>query len=380
MPDFSIGVDLGGTNLRIAAVTRDGQLLEKITLGTKVIIGRDQVIAEMCDAIQRLSAQYKSTGKLIGAGIGVPGIIDMATGTMRKSANLPGWENYPVRDEIERRLGARVVLDNDANVAALGEQWLGAARGIPNVGVVTLGTGIGGGIVLNGKIWHGMNGMSGEFGHVTVEPEGEPCACGNRGCAEKYASATAILRMAREAIATGDAQLLAAAASSDAEFGAKSIYNLALQGDEHARRIFHTFGRYLGILLADLINVLNLEMFVIGGGVSSAWDAFAPTMFEELRGRSLVYAATAPDDPPQSAQQNELEGHPAAPQATRGQQPQSAPQPMWGRTPSSVQAEQTSATVPQTSVSTEKKTIITRALLGSDAGLYGAAHAAELAG
>jgi glucokinase len=360
MPNFSIGVDLGGTNLRIAAVTRDGQLLEKITLGTKVILGRDQVITEMCDAIQRLSAQYKSTGKLIGAGIGVPGIIDMATGTMRKSANRPGWENYPVRDEIERRLGARVVLDNDANVAALGEQWLGAARGIPNVGVVTLGTGIGGGILLNGKIWHGMNGMSGEFGHVTVEPEGEPCACGNRGCAEKYASATAILRMAREAIATGDAQLLAAAASSDAEFGAKSIYNLALQGDEHARRIFHTFGRYLGILLADLINVLNLEMFVIGGGVSSAGDAFAPTMFAELRQRSVVYAATAPED---------------AAEKMLGQA-----QVVWGRTPSSVQAEQTSATVPQTSESTEKKTIITRALLGSDAGLYGAAHAAELAG
>jgi glucokinase len=357
MPDFSIGVDLGGTNLRIAAVTRDGQLLEKITLGTKVIQGRDQVIAEMCDAIQRLSAQYKSTGKLIGAGIGVPGIIDMATGTMRKSANLPGWENYPVRDEIERRLGARVVLDNDANVAALGEQWLGAARGVPNVGVVTLGTGIGGGIVLNGKIWHGMNGMSGEFGHVTVEPEGEPCACGNRGCAEKYASATAILRMAREAIATGDAQQLAESAASDAEFGAKSIYNLALQGDEHARRIFHTFGRYLGILLADLINVLNLEMYVIGGGVASAWDAFAPTMFSELRRRSLVYAATAPDDPSQSP-----------------------PQPMWGQPPSSVQAEQSSAAVPPASANTDRKTIITRALLGSDAGLYGAAHAAELAG
>ena len=371
MPDFSIGVDLGGTNLRIAALTRDGQLLEKITLGTKVILGRDQVITEMCDAIQRLSAQYKSTGKLLGAGIGVPGIIDMATGTLRKSANLPGWEDYPVRAEIERRLGARVVLDNDANVAALGEQWLGAARGIPNVAVVTLGTGIGGGIVLNGKIWHGMNGMSGEFGHVTVEPDGHLCACGNHGCAEKYASATAILRMAREAIATGDAQLLAAAATSDAEFGAKSIYNLALQGDEHARRIFRTFGRYLGILLADLINVLNLEMFVIGGGVSSAWDAFAPTMFAELRVRSLVYSATAPDDQQSSA---------VGAEKPMWEQPLAAQQPMWGQPPSALQAEQSSAAAPQTSASTDRKTIITRALLGSDAGLYGAAHAAELAG
>jgi len=183
-----------------------------------------------------------------------------------------------------------VVLENDANVAALGEQWLGAARGVPNMAVVTLGTGIGGGIVLGGKIWHGMNGMAGEYGHVTLEPEGVPCGCGNRGCAERYASASAILRMAKEAIAAGEAPALAKAASSDPEFGAQSIYNLAMRGDEPSRRIFRTFGRYLGIMLAGIVNVLNLDMYVLGGGVSPAWDAFAPTMFDELRARSLVYA------------------------------------------------------------------------------------------
>ena len=348
MPSFSIGVDLGGTNLRIAAVSTDGQLLEKITLGTKVIQGRDQVIHEMCAAIQTLSNKYKADGKFLGAGIGLPGIIDMATGTLRKSANLPGWEDYPVRAEIERRLqvldkDVTVVLENDANVAALGEQWLGAARGIANAATITLGTGIGGGIVLNGKIWHGMNGMAGEFGHVTIEPEGHPCGCGSRGCAEQYASASAVIRMAREAIASGEAPELAQAATSDPEFGAKSVYNLALQGDEHARRIFRTFGRYLGILLAGLINVLNLDMYVIGGGVSSAWDAFAPNMFEELRERSLVYAATAPDDPLRISSF----GEPGASFETESR--------------------------------TARKTIITRALLGSDAGLYGAARVAETA-
>jgi len=359
MSDFSIGVDLGGTNLRIAAVSRDGQLLEKVTLGTKVALGPDHVITEMCDAIQRLSRHYKEKSKFLGAGIGIPGIIDLQTGMLRKSANLPGFEDYPVHAEIERRLGARVVLENDANVAALGEQWLGAARGIANVAVVTLGTGIGGGIVLDGKIFHGMNGMAGEFGHVTVEPEGPPCGCGNRGCAERYASASAIARMVREAIATGEAPALAQAASSDAEFGAKSIYNLAIQGDEDARRLFRTFGRYLGILLAGLVNVLNLEMYVLGGGVASAWDAYAPTMFEELRARSLVYSATAPGDPPQS---------------------------MWGQPPSGVHAGRSSAAAsssaspPPQVQSNERKTIITLALLGSDAGLYGAARSAVLAG
>jgi glucokinase len=349
MPDFSIGVDLGGTNLRIAAVSSAGQLLEKVTLGTKVALGRDHVLNEMCDAIQRLSGTYKAAGKFLGAGIGVPGIIDMQTGMLRKSANLPGWEEYPVRAEIERRLRSsnkdvRVVLENDANIAALGEQWLGAARGVPNMAVVSLGTGIGGGIVLGGKIWHGMNGMAGEFGHVTVEPEGRPCGCGNHGCAEQYASASAIVRMAREAIASGEAPSLARAASSDAEFGAKSVYNLAIQGDEQARRIFRSFGRYLGIMLAGMVNVLNLDMFVIGGGVSSAWDAYAPNMFEELRERSLVYAATAPADLPGSDSLGKEEG-----------------------------------TAAQTKSHSERKTIITRALLGSDAGLYGAARVVVLA-
>ena len=368
MPDFSIGVDLGGTNLRIAAVSGQGELLEKVTLGSKAAPTRDEVIDQMCDAIQRLSRKYKETGHLLGAGIGIPGIIDIKTGMLRKSANLPGWEEYPVRDAIERRLGARVVLENDANVAALGEQWLGAARGIPNMAVVTLGTGIGGGIVLGGKIWHGMNGMAGEFGHVTVEPEGYLCGCGNRGCAEQYASATAIMRMAREAIASGDATSLAKAASSDADFGAKSIYNLALQGDEHARRIFRTFGRYLGLLLAGLINVLNLDMFVLGGGVSSAWDAYAPAMFDELRERSLVYAATAP---------RSVSGRPpSAVQAEQSAEKGSAA--AGAHSNSGLATANSDAASTQTQSLAERKTVITLALLGSDAGLYGAARVATL--
>jgi glucokinase len=334
MPDYSIGVDMGGTNLRIAAITTDGQLLEKITLGVKIALGRDYVIGEMCDAIHRLTAQYRGTGRFVGAGIGVPGIIDIEHGMMRKSANLPGWSDYPVRDEIERRLGAKVFLDNDGNVAALGEKWLGAGRDADNMAMLTLGTGIGGAIVLGSKLFYGMSGMAGEFGHVTIEPNGVPCGCGNRGCAERYASATAVLRMAREAIESGKAPELARAASSDPEFSARSVYNLAIQGNPDAKRIFERFGEALGILLADLINILDLDMFVIGGGVVSAWDAFAPKMFSELRERSLVYAASAPETPAG-------EKHGASAQIANY---------------------------------TPKKTIITQALLGSDAGLYGAAR------
>jgi glucokinase len=334
MNKISIGVDLGGTNLRIAAVDEQGALVEKVTLGTKVSLGRDHVIDDMCDAIQRMTEKYRDSVELLGIGIGVPGIIDMQTGLLRESPNLPGWANYPVRAEIERRLKTIVILENDANVAALGEKWLGAAKDCSDMAMLTLGTGVGGGLVLGGAIWRGANGMAGEFGHTTVEPEGHPCGCGNRGCLEQYASATAVVRMAREAIGHNGASALASAAHSDAEFSAKSIYNLAIQGDEDARRIFRYVGRCLGIVLSTLVNSLNLPIYVIGGGVSSAWEAFAPSIFEELRLRSIVYAATAPHDPA-------AVNHGASAHVEAGP---------------------------------GHKTIITRALLGSDAGLFGAAR------
>ncbi len=334
MNKLSIGVDLGGTNLRIAAVDEQGTLVEKVTLGTKVSLGRDHVIGDMCEAIQSVSEKFKDSAPLLGIGIGVPGIIDMQTGLLRESPNLPGWANYPVRAEIERRLKTIVILENDANVAALGEKWLGAAREFPDMAMLTLGTGVGGGLVLGGTIWRGANGMAGEFGHTTVEPEGQLCGCGIRGCLEQYASATAVVRMAREAIASNGGSALARAANSDPEFSSKSIYNLAIQGDEDARRIFRQVGRCLGIVLSAMVNSLNLPIYVIGGGAASAWDAFSPSIFEELRRRSFVYAATAPPDPRATN-----EGASARLAAGPGH-----------------------------------KTIITRALLGSDAGLFGAAR------
>lgn len=335
---FSIGVDLGGTNLRIAAVEDHGKLLEKITLGTRTNSGRDAVLNDMCDSILSLTAKYRNHAALKGIGIGVPGIIDLHTGMLRESPNLPGWADYPVRAEIEKRLGTRMILENDANAAALGEQWLGAAREVEDMAILTLGTGVGSALILRGKVWHGMTGMAGEFGHMTLEPDGLPCKCGNRGCLEMYASATAVVRMAREAMASGEAPGLAQAANADPEFGAKAVYNLAIQGDEAARKIFRRVGRALGIALANLVNALNLPMYVIGGGVSSAWDAFSPAIFDELRARSMVYAATAP--------------------------------------PAEVGDRGASA---QVDAAGPARTIVTRALLGSDAGLYGAARLPFLA-
>ncbi len=320
---FAIGVDLGGTNLRIAAVDGRGKLREKIATGTGVARPRDEVIAEMCRAIQALAAkQKKAGGRLAGVGVGVPGILDMKSGMLRESPNLPGWEDYPVREEIERRLGTRVILENDANAAALGEKWLGAGRKVDDLCMLTLGTGVGGGIVLGGRIWHGMTGMAGELGHIMVEPGGPRCGCGSQGCVEQFASATAIERMAREAVAGGLAPAMARVTAKRG-FSSQTVCRMAEAGDAAAQEIFARVGRALGIVVAALVNTFNLPMYVIGGGVADAWPMFSPAMLEEVRKRSFVYAATS--------------SHPAG-----------------------------------------GKTVIARAKLGSDAGLYGAARLALL--
>jgi len=341
MTRFAIGVDLGGTNLRIAAVDGNGKLLEKTTTSTPVTQGRSVVIDEMCVAIQQTVTKFRPGGEMAGIGIGVPGIIEMQTGTVRQSPNLPDWRDYPVRDEIERRLRTTVILENDANAAALGEKWMGAGAAVDDMCMLTLGTGVGGGVVLKGQIWHGMTGMAGELGHMNVDPNGPPCPCGSNGCLEQFASATAIKRMAIEAIATGKAPELARAMHEDPEFSSKVVHQMATQGDEVAKEIFRRVGDALGIALAGLVNIFNLPMYVIGGGVSSAWDAFAPAMMERIRINSFVYRATAPADKAAGVQGNN---------------------------------------VPDDVLPARRTTIVTRALLGSDAGLIGAARLPMIAG
>jgi glucokinase len=276
---YSIGVDLGGTNLRVAAMTADGQILEKLSSSTSYEHGPEGVVDDMVKVIRQVTDDIG--GELVGVGIGVPGFIDMESGVIVGSANLPGFTGFPIRDTIQDHLGTTIVLENDANAAALGEKWLGAGKHVDDLVLITLGTGIGGGIVSGGKILRGFRGMAGEIGHMTVFPDGNPCGCGNCGCLEKHASASAIAAMAgMMGIATQ-------------RFSAREVYDLAVAGNPRAKLVFESVGRALGIAIANLVSLFNFPLYLLSGGPLPAWDFFAPSMFAEIRKRSFTFDSTA---------------------------------------------------------------------------------------
>ena len=289
---FTIGVDLGGTNLRIGAHTPEHGLLETILLRTRLKDGPQAVTADMCAAIQQLRKKYETAFDLGGIGIGSPGPLELPAGILRKPPNLPGWDGFPLRATVEKAVGLNVAVQKDANAAALAEYRLGSGRrlGVDSLCALTLGTGVGGGIILHGKVWDGMNGMGGEVGHLNIWTEGGmACGCGSYGCLEPHASASGVRRSAEERIAQGIAPGLAALSSNLADYEARDVAELAEKGDVDARAIFEKVGRSLGIGLASLVNVLNLPLYAITGGLANAWDLFSGPLFEELRKRSYIY-------------------------------------------------------------------------------------------
>jgi glucokinase len=281
MLEYTIGLDLGGTNLRAAAIDRSGTILEKVSGSTNFSEGRDAVIADMVGAISRLRDKHGPAG-LAGIGVGVPGFILLKEGIIRNSNNLPFLENFPIRDEIQHRLNTWVILENDANAAALGEKWRGTGRTVDDLVLLTLGTGVGGGIISGGRIIRGFAGMAGELGHCTVVPNGNPCGCGSQGCVEKHASATAVSAMAR-LMQLGD------------PITSKQVYDLAMRTDEtgqKAREIWRVVGETLGVTLAFLVNTFNFPLYLLSGGVLAAWDLFAPAMMRSVEQHSATYRLT----------------------------------------------------------------------------------------
>jgi glucokinase len=290
------GIDLGGTSVRVGLFDGASRLIGSCLMPTRIADGPDSVVAEMADAVRTLMLRH-SVAAVLGIGIGSPGPINLRTGVLGLLPNLPGWEGYPLRDSLVAATNMPVLLESDANAAAIAEWKLGAGSdaGVDSLAMMTLGTGVGSGLILNGCVWHGMFGMGGEVGHTVIEPGGDLCGCGSRGCLEMYTSASGLCRLAREVAESPEGtSALRALVSQSAYFNPKDVANLCEQGDVAAKRAFTRLGEYLGLGIANLISMLDLPMVIVGGGLASAWPLFAPSMFRALREHSVVYRLMQP--------------------------------------------------------------------------------------
>jgi glucokinase len=292
---LTIGVDLGGTSVRVAAYTPELGILKSVTMRTRLEAGPLAVVDDMCDAVRRLHDDNLDGRKLAGIGVGSPGPLELPAGRLHHPPNLTGWDGFSLLGEMQKRLDCPIILESDANAAALAEYALGRGKslGIESLCMLTLGTGVGNGIVLDGKLWHGATGMGGEAGHMTIYPDGPTCGCGNNGCLEVCASAPAVVNEAERMIAAGKAPGLASLKKKNGSLSAHALAEAAHKGDANAKEIYAQTGRALGICLAGLINILNLPLYVIGGGVANSWDLLSKSLFDELERRSYVYALTA---------------------------------------------------------------------------------------
>ena len=270
-----IGIDLGGTSVKFAILTQEGEVQEKWSIKTNILDEGSHIVDDMIASINhRLRLLGLGAEDFIGIGMGSPGVVDREKGTVIGAYNLNWKTLQPVKEKIEKATGISFFIDNDANVAALGERWKGAGENQPDVVFMTLGTGVGGGIVAEGKLLHGVAGAAGELGHITVDFD-QPilCTCGKKGCLETVASATGIVNLTRRYADeyAGDAELKQLIDNGE-DVNAKIVFDLAKAGDELALIVYRNFARYLGIACANIGSILNPSTIVIGGGVSAAGE------------------------------------------------------------------------------------------------------------
>jgi glucokinase len=285
-----IGVDLGGTTIKFAILTNKGEIQQKWSIETNILSDGQLIIPDIIDSINHHIKMYDmNIDQFDGIGLGSPGTIDHERGTIKGAFNL-NWtdEVYPVRD-IQKGTGLPVVIENDANVAALGERWQGAGNNADDVVFVTLGTGVGGGIIANGKLIQGQNGAAGEIGHVTVDPNGFMCTCGKRGCLETIASATGIVRVARDrASEYAGSSELKAMLDDGQDISAKDVFDLAKKDDDLALMVADYVCDSLGFVLGNIANTLNPKYIVIGGGVSAAGEFLLNKVDKAMRANEFA--------------------------------------------------------------------------------------------
>lgn len=268
MSKVCFGVDVGGTTVKMGLFKENGQVLDRWEIITRTEENGAHILQDIADAIEeKISEKSIEKSQVQGIGIGVPGPVK-ADGTILTAVNL-GWGVFNVAEELEKLTGIRVKAGNDANVAALGEMWQGGGQGNTNVVMITLGTGVGGGIIINGEIVTGANGAGGEIGHIHVEDnETDSCNCGKKGCLEQMASATGVVRLAKKTLAASKEPSVL----RTGEISAKTIFDAVKENDKLAMEVAEQFGKYLGTVLANVAAVTDPEVFVIGGGVSKAGD------------------------------------------------------------------------------------------------------------
>ena len=286
--DLILGVDLGGTKILTAVTTSQGEMLSRDHSVTPAQKGHEVVIQSIVESAHRALRQADVTiSDFIAIGVGAPGLSNPETGVLFTSPNLPGWRDVPLRDIIQEKLSKKTFLINDANAAALGESYFGAARGARNFIYITISTGIGGGIVIDGKIYNGAIGAAGEVGHMTIDDDGPICNCGNRGCWETLASGTALAREARHRIEEGAKTSILEYAGGDVEkVTGRVIQDAAEKGDRLAKELIGRTGYYVGVGLANLVNIFNPELIVIGGGLSNIGDMLFEPAFKTTRDRA----------------------------------------------------------------------------------------------
>ncbi|MFV0387661.1 MAG: ROK family protein [Pyrinomonadaceae bacterium] len=273
MRKIVLAADLGGTNLRLAGVKNDGEIVFREKIATPRGSDGYSIVNAFASVIE---SEALADFEIEAISLAVPATVDSETGDIANAPNVHELIGFPMGSVMREKFGVDVVLENDANAAVLGEVWLGAAKGFRHTIMVTLGTGVGGGLIIDGNLLHGAHGGAGEIGHIAVEQDGVECGCGSRGCIEQYASATAVVRMAKEFGLKEDGS----------KFGSEFVYKKALEGNDAALKAFERQGYYLGVFLGGMLNIFDPEIVVIGGGAADGWNLFIEPLKTEMKYRA----------------------------------------------------------------------------------------------
>lgn len=269
--DWLLGIDIGGTTIKLAFIDKEGVIVHKWEIMTRTEESGLYIISDIGKSVRSKLEEWQD-GNLIGVGMGAPGPVNFETGSIYVAVNI-GWKDYPLKELLEKELGIPAIVDNDANVASFGEFWKGAGKGTNDFVCITLGTGVGGGVITNKHLIHGISGAAGELGHITVKPDGgAPCNCGKIGCVETIASATGIVRLAMEEIKKNPDSAISAVFKDKGRITSKDVVECAVSGDQASQDVLDEVAKYLGLAAANVGNIINPDIIVFGGGVSRAGD------------------------------------------------------------------------------------------------------------